>query len=81
MGLPVVHADVATIDNIVDRVDCSAFEPQAIAVQPDDSDDDGWMTDEDGDEEDKDKSNGDQEDGDESEVDEKEEGRRSRTLG
>ena len=46
--------DVATIDDIVDRADGRDFQPQAIAVKPDDAGDDGWVTDEGGDEKDED---------------------------
>ena len=51
------------IDDIVDRSDGSAFEPEAIAVQPDDADDDGWVTDEEGDEKDEDERDEDERDG------------------
>ena len=37
-------ADVATIDDIVDRAHGRAFQLQAIAVQQKDADDDGWVT-------------------------------------
>ena len=60
-------ADIATIDDIVDRADGRAFQLQAIAVQQKDADDDGWVTDEDENEKDEDERDREEKDDDDGE--------------